>query len=47
MFTDETYAKEVVDAAIEVHRTLRGPGLLEKTYQKKSRSRIMAKKDPL
>ena len=32
MASDEMYAKEVVDAAIEVHRTLGGPGLLEKAY---------------
>ena len=32
MITDEMCAKEVVDTAIEVHRTLGGPGLLEKTY---------------
>jgi GxxExxY protein len=31
--TDEKYAKELVDAAIEVHKTLGGPGLLEGAYQ--------------
>ena len=46
MFTDETYAKEVVDAAIEVHRTLGGPGLLEKTYQKSLAQELWLRKIP-
>lgn len=30
---ENTIAKNVVDAAIEVHRTLGGPGLLESVYE--------------
>ncbi len=31
--TENEISKAVVDAAIEVHRTLGGPGLLEKVYE--------------
>ena len=31
--TENEIAKAVVDAAIEVHRTLGGPGLLETVYE--------------
>jgi GxxExxY protein len=31
--TENEIAAEVVDAAVEVHRTLGGPGLLESVYE--------------
>ena len=31
--TENEIAKIIVDAAIEVHRTLGGPGLLESVYE--------------
>ena len=46
MVTDEIYAKEVVDASIEVHRTLGGPGLLEKAYQKSLAQALWLRKVP-
>jgi GxxExxY protein len=46
MITDEMYAKEVVDAAIEVHKTLGGPGLLEKAYQKSLAQELRLRKIP-
>lgn len=46
MVTDEMYAKEVVDAAVEVHKTLGGPGLLEKAYQKSLAQELLLRKVP-
>jgi GxxExxY protein len=44
--TDEMFAKEVVDASIEVHRTLGGSGLLEKAYQKSLAQELRLRKVP-
>ena len=33
MKIDDTISKIIVDSAIEVHRTLGGPGLLESVYE--------------
>jgi hypothetical protein len=36
--TENEISKVIVDAAIEVHRTLGGPGLLEAVYERRSPS---------